>query len=110
MVKFLFEYKNRKFNIDVEECKTYLSKASGLMFRKKSKPLLFIFSRGTRESIHSFFCVNFIAIWFDNGEIVDVKLVKPWKIYIKPRRKFYKLLEIPENDENFTKLRLLIFK
>ncbi len=104
MAKFSFNLKGKKFDIDVRECRTIFQKMMGLMFRKKSKPLLFIFSRETSESIHSFFCVDFIAIWFNKGKIIDVQLVKPWKINIKPLRKFDKLLEIPENNDNFEKL------
>lgn len=48
--------------IDVKEVKGF-GKVSGLMFRKKSKPLLFKFKRPTRIPIHSFFCKPFHAVW-----------------------------------------------
>lgn len=108
MEKFNFVFRGKKFNIDVQECKSVFSKMMGLMFRKKSKPLFFIFSRETSESIHSFFCVDFIAIWFDKGKIVDVKLVKPWKINIKPPCRFDRLLEIPSNNKDFGELKQII--
>ena len=110
MVNFSFKYKNKKFNIDVKECRTVFQKMSGLMFRKKSSALLFIFNKLVNEPIHSFFCVEFIAIWFNKGKIIDIKLVKPWKISIKPTGKFDKFLEIPSNNKNFDTLRLLIKK
>ena len=110
MVKFNFIYKKKKINIDVKECRNFFSKASGLMFRKKSKPLLFIFSRETHEAIHSFFCLPFFAIWFRGNKIIDVQYVKPWRFYVKSLRKFDKLLEIPMNDNNFCKFKLLISK
>lgn len=103
MAKFSFNYKGKKFNIDVKECKTYFSKASGLMFRKKSPALLFIFKKKNNQAIHSFFCVDFIAIWFNRGKVVDVQFVKPWKTNVRPALKFDKLLEIPENNESFGK-------
>ena len=110
MVKFNFIYKNKKFSINVKECKGYFSKMSGLMFRKKSLPLLFIFNKPVRQAIHSFFCVEFVGIWFNRGKIVDVKHVKPWKFYVIPSGKFDKLLEIPVNNPNFNLIRLLIYK
>ena len=109
-MKFNFKYKGKNFNIDVEKCENYFSRASGLMFRKKSKPLLFIFNGKTKQAIHSFFCVPFIAVWFDGEKIVDAKFVKPWRFSVKPKEKFDKLLEIPVNDENFNAIRLLIIK
>tara|TARA_Y100000310_G_C20556644_1_gene750906 strand:- start:385 stop:726 length:342 start_codon:yes stop_codon:yes gene_type:complete len=101
VVKFNFEFKGKKFNLDVEECKTLLEKTRGLMFRKESKPLLFYFNGETREPIHSFFCKPFFAIWFNGDEVVDGKLIRPWKISIKPKKKFNKLLEIPYGSKDF---------
>ena len=105
MVKFNFEYRGKKFNLDIFECKNVFHKMSGLMFRKKSKSLLFIFNKKTRESIHSFFCVPFVAIWFNEGKIVDVKLVKPWKPYIVPGKDFDRLLEIPMSSKDFLRIK-----
>ena len=95
--------------MDVKECRTFLPKMSGLMFRKKSKPLLFIFKKNSKEAIHSFFCIPFVAIWFNEKEIIDVKYVKPWKPYIVPGKSFDTLLEIPVNSKNFSRIKS-IFK
>lgn len=65
------------------------------MFSFNEMPLLFIFKTKKRRAIHSFFCVPFYAIWFNENEIIDEKFVKPWRISIKPKEKFDKLLEIP---------------
>jgi len=102
-MKFKFNFKNKDFELDVRECLTVFSKARGLMFKKNSKPLLFVFKRPTKQPIHSFFCQPFIAIWFNNKRVVDVKLVKSKKILIKPKEKFDRLLEIPSNSEVFSK-------
>lgn len=110
MAQFNFNYKGKTFNIDVETCDNYLSRALGLMFRKKSKPLLFIFEKLNKQAIHSFFCIPFIAVWFDNDKIIDIKLVKPWRISVFPSSKFDRLLEIPVNDKNFDILKVLIQK
>jgi len=98
---FSFRYKNRNFRMDVKECRSILSQARGLIFKEKSKPLFFIFKNKKRRAIHSFFCIPFIAIWFDEGKIVDVKLINSWKFSIKPKYRFDKLLEIPSNDVTF---------
>jgi uncharacterized membrane protein (UPF0127 family) len=102
MVKFSFRYKNKNISLDVEECRTILSRASGLMFKKKSPALLFIFNKPVKMAIHSFFCKPFIAIWFINDKIVEIKKVKPWKVHICPEKKFNKLLEIPFNNKNYS--------
>jgi len=101
MVKFSFKYKGKEFNLDVLECKSIFSRAWGLMFRKKGKPLLFIFPRKNLQPIHSFFCKTFFAIWFFDDKIIDAKIVKPWKFSIIPKSKFNKLLEIPCFDSSF---------
>ena len=106
MVNFSFNYKNKKYSLDVKECRSIFSKGSGLMFRKKSRPLLFIFDNPVNEAIHSFFCISFIAIWLNNGEVVDAKLVLPWKTSIRSKEKFDRLLEIPENYDNFEKFKI----
>ena len=86
MVMFNFKLKGKNFSIDVSECKSFLQKGTGLMFRKKSKPLLFIFNKEVNEGIHSFFCVPFVCIWFCKGKIVEAQYVKPWRIFIRPKK------------------------
>lgn len=100
-MKFNFNYKDNNFDSDVEVCDNILSQARGLMFKKNSKPLLFVFKNAKRRAIHSFFCLPFIAIWFDGSKIIDVKVIKKWKFSIKPKEKSDKLLEIPSNDSAF---------
>jgi len=101
---FTFTHKNKSHTLKIKPCKTLLLKATGLMFRKNSPPLLFIYKKPTREPIHSFFCKPFIAIWFNKNKIIDVKSVKPFNPLIKPKQKFDKLLEIPENSECFQQI------
>lgn len=81
---------------DYEICDSFLSQTRGLMFRKKSKPLLFVWKNPTRISIHSFFVFfPFLAVWYSRGKIIEIKLVKPWTFAVTPKVKFDKLLEIP---------------
>lgn len=87
-----FRYKGK--NIEVIECKSFFSKFRGLMFRKKSKPLLFVFDKPTTISIHSFFCKSFIAAWFLDGKIIEKRVVNPFSWNIKPKKPYTELLEI----------------
>jgi len=98
---FKFNYKEKELEVEVKECKSFFSKTFGLMFRKKSPCLLFVFNKQARIPIHSFFCKPFYAIWFDNDEIVDEKMVRSWKFSIKPKSSFNKLLEIPSGNKFF---------
>ena len=84
----------KKKKIKVKICDTILSKTIGLMFKKDSPPLLFIFNKNKILRIHSLFCKPFTAIWLDekmsSTKVVDVK---KWKLDISGRGKF--LLEVP---------------
>jgi len=82
--------------IEVEEVKGF-GKIRGLMFRKKSMPLLFRFKKPTRMPIHSFFCKSFHAVWMKDGGVVEERFVKPFSISIKPKQPFTELVEIPVN-------------
>ena len=80
--------------IDVKEMKGF-GKITGLMFRKKSKPLLFRFKKPTRQRIHSYFCKPFTAIWMENGKVIEEREIKPFTFSIRPRESFTELVEIP---------------
>ncbi len=104
--EFSFVYRGRKIKLKVKICRTFFSKLMGLMFRRlKDCPnLLFVFNKKTREGIHSFYVFfKFIAIWFDNNKIIDVKIVSPGNLYISPKNKFNKLLEIPLRNDKISK-------
>ena len=98
---FKFKYKKKKFNLKVAICDNLFSQARGLMFRKKSLPLLFIFKKAKRRAIHSFFCKPFIAIWFNGSKIIKIKDIKKPKFHILPDDKFNKLLEISANNPEY---------
>jgi len=90
--------------IEAEVCDTIFSKARGLMFRKHSKPMLFVFKKPTRQSIHSFFCRPFKAIWLYKGKIIDEKIVQPFSFSVKPKNPFTELVEIPLSNNNKLKI------
>lgn len=91
-ITYFMEGKKKK--IEVELCDTPLKKFSGLMFRKNSPPLLFVFNKNKKLSIHSFFCKPFRVVWLDENmratKFVDVK---KWRPNFSGRGKY--LLEIP---------------
>jgi len=87
------QIKNRV--IEADECRTIFSKMRGLMFRKQPNPLIFIFDKPTRQSIHSFFCIPFVAVWLLNGEVVEERFVKPYSFLVRPKAKYTQLVEIP---------------
>lgn len=101
---FKFKIQKRIFKIKVKKCESLYSQISGLTFKKNSLPLLFIFKKEKFITIHSFFCMSFIGIWFINNRIIDIKIIKPNKFSIKPKEKFNKLLEIPSNSKEFKKI------
>lgn len=91
---FTYYNNGRKTKISVELCDTIWKKFKGLMFRKNSPPLLFVFNKEKNLSIHSFFCKPFRAIWL-NGmkEVVKKESVVNWRPNISGYGKY--LLEIP---------------
>jgi len=99
---FTFKIKSEEFTIKVKPCNTILSKTTGLMFRKNSPPLLFTFKKPTNQPIHSFFCLPFIAIWFLENKVTELRHIKPNQLSIKPKQKFTRLLEIPSNNKDFS--------
>jgi len=70
----------------------------GLMFRtRKTRPLIFEFSKNTRTAIHSFFVFfPFHAVWLDrNNKIIEQRKIKPFTFCARPKKAFRKLIEIP---------------
>lgn len=95
-------YKNKKIKIPVKKV-SGLKRFSGLMFRsKETANLLFEFRKPSREPIHSFFVFfPFIALWLDGeNKAIESKIVNPFTSYVKPKRKFSSLIELPLNDNN----------
>jgi len=79
-----------------------LRKYLGMMFQFNPAILSFDFETPTNISIHSAFCRKFFAIWLDDkNNIIEIKLVKPFRYNIKPKKKFSKLIEIPFSLETF---------
>ena len=103
-MKYKLNIKNKEIEIPVRKCENTMSQIQGLMFRKKSPNLLFIFKKPVKLAIHSYFCKPFMGIWLLDGKIIQIKKVKPNTFRVKPKSKFDKLLEIPDNNKEFKEI------
>jgi uncharacterized membrane protein (UPF0127 family) len=96
-ISYFVEGKKKKIKVKV--CDTPVKKISGLMFKERSPPLLFIFKKNKNLSMHSFFCKPFKAIWLDDKmhstKIMDIN---NWKLNISGKGRY--LLEIPSSSIN----------
>jgi len=64
------------------------------MFRRQSPPLLFVFNKEKKLTIHSLFCRTFKAVWLnEKKQATKTQVVYPWKIGVSGKGKY--LLEIP---------------
>ena len=110
-MKINLRYKKKKFKIDAKFC-NWFEKFSGLMFvkREKAKALLFGFQKPVRQAIHSYFVFfPFVAVWLDGkNKIVEVKSVKPFNLFVRPKKNFCKLVEVPINKKYKTVAELLL--
>jgi uncharacterized membrane protein (UPF0127 family) len=78
----------------------------GLMFRgKETKNLMFEYT----GRIHSFFVFfKFLILWLDEkNNVVDWRVVRPFSLRVKSKKKFEKFVEIPLNKDNFEKFNFL---
>ena len=97
--KITYFINNTKKTINVKICDSLLKKSLGLIFKKNSPPLLFIFNKNKTLSIHSFFCKPFKAIWLDDKmHSTKISDINKWKLNISGKGKY--LLEIPTTSEN----------
>lgn len=105
----------KKKRIKIKNIKkvSMIEEGIGLMFHRKEKcpAMLFEFKHPNKMLIHSLFVFfPFIAIWLDNkNKVVDMKIVKPFRLSVSSRKPFYKLLEIPLN-RNYKKEANILFK
>ena len=110
MKKISFKYKGRKVSIEVKECRGF-ARGLGLMFKsRETDALIFKFNKPVKMAIHSWFVFfPFVAVWLDKkNKLVDIRKVKPFKLSVKPRGYYSKLIEIPINKKHNGILRLLV--
>ena len=108
--KICFQYKKKDYKIEVKNC-NFIQRFVGLMFirKEKAKALLFDFGKNTNTPIHSYFVFfDFMAIWTDEfGNVLEVKLVRPFNLIVRPKKPFSKLIEIPLN-KNYRDFSVLV--
>ena len=99
-MKAKIKFKGKEIIIkDIEKASGF-KKFSGLMFKSRdTNALLFEFAKPGKWAIHSFFCKKFLAIWLNQGKIVDYKIINKALASIKPKKEFEKLIEIPINEK-----------
>jgi len=91
---------NKKLNLEARELSSP-EMLLGLMFKNKSCDNL-LFNIGGNWGIHSLFVFSpFLALWLDDkNKVLEWKIVRPFSLFVKPKRKFSKLVEIPLNSKN----------
>ncbi len=94
-------YKNKKININVKEI-SGLRKVLGLMMKRDSEALLFVFKEDKKISLHSFFVFfDFLVLWLDDKDcVLEWRIVKPFSFSVLPEKNFRKIIEIPLNRRN----------
>jgi uncharacterized membrane protein (UPF0127 family) len=80
-----------------------LAKIFGLMFRtKNTRNLLFEFKKKMKVPITSLFVFfSFMVLWLDEeNNILDIDIVRPFRLSVSPNVEYEKFIEIPINDSN----------
>lgn len=98
----IINFKNKKIETPVKKA-SELGKIIGLMFKKETtENLLFEFNEKTNLRIHSYFVFfDFLAIWLDKeNRVLEWKIIKSFTLNTKPKKSFFKLIEIPLNKKN----------
>ena len=98
---FSFQFNGKKMRVPVIVCNTFFSQAKGLMFSRGFNALLFTFDHKTNKSIHSFFCPDFIVIYFDGDRIIDLKSITKLSFSIRPLASYTHFLEIPVGNSAY---------
>lgn len=95
-------HKGKIFQLEVKKLNLF-GRILGLMFsrREKAEALLFEFNKPVRVAIHSWFVFfPFYAVWLDDkNKIIEIQRVNSWKFHIQPKKKYFKLIEIPIKNQ-----------
>ncbi len=88
------------YKISMEVCKSFISKAIGLMFALKPRNLLFVFDSEEIHSLHMLFVFFPIDVVFldKNKKVVEInESFKPFTFY-RPRKKAMYILEMAKGS------------
>jgi uncharacterized membrane protein (UPF0127 family) len=109
--RIIIKIGKKEISFIAEEC-NMLEKTIGLMFsrREKAEILLFSFKQKQKIAIHSFFVFYpFLAVWLDErNRISKVKIIKPFIPYASSDRKCFRLAEIPISRKNRRIIKALV--
>jgi len=112
MTNIILKYKKKKIKIPDVYKVPKIKEGIGLMFHRRENcpAMLFEFKKPVKMKIHSFFVFfPFVGVWLDEGnKIIEMKIIRPWKISISPKKQFNKLLEIPVNKKYRREIMLLV--
>jgi len=100
--KIRLKFSGKSIEFEVKRT-NFFSKIFGLMFRSsETENLLFDFSRDCRVKIHSLFVFfSFLIIWLnEDNEVLDYKIVKPFRFSVSSTKKFRKFVEVPISRKN----------
>lgn len=96
--KICLDLRGKKVSLEVIKANK-LQEVRGLMFRRldKAEAMLFDFNKNVDLAIHSFFVFfPFLAVWLDDkNDVLELRKVRPFSFFIKPHKKYEKLVEIP---------------
>ncbi len=99
MADMIIKYKGKKISVKARKLNLW-GMTRGLMFRTPNCGNLFF--DNFSGAIHSWFVFfDFLGVWMDyDNKAVYSKIIRPFSFYIKPKKKFAKLVEIPVNKQN----------
>jgi len=110
-IKVIIKDKSKRVSIKNVKKLSEFQKGIGLMFheREKCPAMLFEFTHPNRMLIHSLFVFfKFGAVWLDDkNNIIDKKIVKPFRLSVSCKKSFYKLIEIPVNKYYKKEIKIL---
>ena len=109
--KVILNHNGKKITLSLKKA-NFLRKGFGLMFcpRKRASALLFDFKKPVDFILTSLFVFfSFIAIWIgEDGKVIEIKVIKPFRSSIKSPKNFKRLIEIPINKKYGEVLELLV--
>ena len=102
MQNFTFNFKGKKFNLEVKKLSGIRNFTSGLMFssRERAKALVFDFKKPEKFSFTGLFVFfPFVIIFLDEkNNVLEMKKIKPFQFHIPSIKSYFKVLEIPCNE------------
>ena len=106
------KFKNKKLKLNVNKTGCFTA-GLGLMFRTKNTPnLLFDLGMNVNAGITSVFVFfPFLVLWLDErNNVIEHRIVKPFRLFVKPRFEFRKFIEIPQNKKNRRIIKIFVDK